>query len=127
MKTPCEIILWYILPWVRREIALSLINDHELTQAEVARRLGLTEAAISQYLSGKRGKEIKPTKELKSRIKESAKRLSESKDKVAIIEICKLCQMVRHSDLFPKIYKKHAGGDIPPGVCDIIDVEFKKE
>jgi hypothetical protein len=43
-----------------------------------------------------------------------------------VIEICRICKLVKSSDLFPRIYKKHAGGTIPPGVCDMIDVDLSE-
>jgi predicted transcriptional regulator len=55
MKIPCELIVWYVLPSIRRELARELVEKHKLTQAEVARRFGVTDAAISQYLKSKRG------------------------------------------------------------------------
>ena len=55
MKIPCELIVWYVLPSIRRELARELVEKHKFTQAEVARRFGVTDAAISQYLKSKRG------------------------------------------------------------------------
>ncbi|MFH1391265.1 MAG: hypothetical protein ABIH20_03065 [Candidatus Diapherotrites archaeon] len=53
---PCELVNWKILPAMRREIALYLIKDKEMSRKAVASKLGLTEAAICQYLKNKRGK-----------------------------------------------------------------------
>ncbi|MBA3044390.1 helix-turn-helix domain-containing protein, partial [archaeon] len=50
MKMPCEVIIWYILPGIRREITKSLLKNG-LSQREVAKKLGITDAAVSQYLS----------------------------------------------------------------------------
>ena len=55
LKTPCETIIWKSLPCIRRELAMLLISEYGLNQKEAASRLGLTEAAVSQYLIGKRG------------------------------------------------------------------------
>src|SRR5665647_1652059 len=55
MKIPCELIVWYVLPSIRRELARELVDKHNFSQAEVARRFGVTDAAISQYLKAKRG------------------------------------------------------------------------
>ena len=54
MKLPCESIIWDILPSIRKEFALSLINDYGLTEKETAKKLKITTAAVSQYISGKR-------------------------------------------------------------------------
>ena len=55
-KVPCEVITWYILPAIRRELATKLVKEHGITQKKTAELLGLTDAAISQYVSKKRGK-----------------------------------------------------------------------
>jgi len=52
---PCEIVSWNVLPAVRREISRYLINDKKVSRKIVATKLGLTEAAVCQYLKGKRG------------------------------------------------------------------------
>ncbi|HIH09468.1 MAG TPA: hypothetical protein HA254_02250 [Candidatus Diapherotrites archaeon] len=52
---PCEIISWHVLPAVRREIATYLINTKKISRKVVAGKLGLTEAAVCQYLKRKRG------------------------------------------------------------------------
>lgn len=52
---PCEIIGWQILPAVRREITRHLVVDKKIARKIVAKKLGITEAAICQYLKAKRG------------------------------------------------------------------------
>ena len=55
MQIPCELVVWYVLPMIRREVSKELVYTHGMTQAEVARKFGVTDAAISQYLKKKRG------------------------------------------------------------------------
>ncbi|MBY8996353.1 MAG: hypothetical protein KGD60_01385 [Candidatus Thorarchaeota archaeon] len=65
---PQEVEVWYVLPSIRRELAkvmktkvVTRINedgekvDHKVTQKEIARMLGVTEPAITQYLLKKKG------------------------------------------------------------------------
>ena len=52
---PCEIISWHVLPAVRREIASYLTAEKNVSRKIVAKKLGLTEAAVCQYLKHKRG------------------------------------------------------------------------
>ena len=54
--TPCEYMMWNGLPVIRKEIAESMINNFGLNQKEAAKNLGVTPAAVCQYLSKKRGK-----------------------------------------------------------------------
>jgi len=79
---PSEIQVWYVLPVLRRELALVLVRDNKLAQKEAARLLGITEAAVSQYLSGKRGNDIKLSKDVKAEIKLSAEKLLKGKSNV---------------------------------------------
>lgn len=65
---PQEVEVWYVLPAIRRELAkvmktkvITRTNengekvDHKITQKEIARMLGVTEPAITQYLLKKKG------------------------------------------------------------------------
>lgn len=71
---PQEIDVWYILPAIRRELAISLKKEG-MKQKDIAIRLRVTNAAISQYLSNKRASEIKFSDKIKKEIKLAAKRV----------------------------------------------------
>lgn len=107
MKAPCEIIMWYILPSIRKEIAKALIKNHGLNQKEAAKRLGITDAAISQYLSAKRGKVKITDPDILRDIKISAKRIIEGKEGDVIRETCRICGLLRKSKIFSDICKVH--------------------
>jgi len=57
MRFFCDVISNKILPVVRAEISRELINRYGLTQIEVAKKLGITQAAVSQYISRMRAKD----------------------------------------------------------------------
>ena len=52
---PCENFARFALPTFRLLVARNLIEKHDFTQTEAAKRLGITQAAISQYIHSKRG------------------------------------------------------------------------
>ncbi|MCH7902667.1 transcriptional regulator [archaeon] len=52
---PCEIISWQVLPAVRREISIYMVNEKNISRKDVAKKLRLTEAAVCQYIKHKRG------------------------------------------------------------------------
>ena len=54
MKSPCEMIVWDILPSIRAATAEELVK-RGISQKEVSRMLGITPPAVSQYVSKKRG------------------------------------------------------------------------
>jgi len=118
MKTPCEVMIWYILPWIRRELTNSMIDDLGLTQVAVAKKLGITEAAVSQYRSKKRGKVNITDKKIQDEIILSAKQIVESEDQIMIKEMCRICSLVRVSDLLPKLYQEHTGAPMPACLMD---------
>jgi uncharacterized protein len=120
MKIPCELIVWYVLPSIRRELSRELVGKYDLTQAEVARRFGVTDATISQYLKSKRGKskDLENSgkyEEFKAEIERSAKRLMEGSD--IVTETCRICDMVKKSGMLVKIYETHTGSKAPGCVC----------
>ena len=47
-RTTCEYIIWNGLPVIRKEIAVSMINDYGLSQKETAGKLDITPAAVCQ-------------------------------------------------------------------------------
>ena len=55
MSTTCESVARHILPLYRAFIAKELIEKHGYTQVKAAKKLGTTQAAISQYVTAKRG------------------------------------------------------------------------
>jgi len=56
MSTSCESVARYILPLYRAYVARELIEKYDYTQVKAAKKLGITQAAISQYISSKRGR-----------------------------------------------------------------------
>jgi len=113
MKIPCEIIVWYVLPIVRREVANELVNVHHMSQAEVARKFGVTDAAISQYLKKKRGdsaiiENSAKYPEFIGKIRESANLIAEGKTSFEA-EMCKVCSTVKQMGILDEIYQQQFG------------------
>lgn len=55
MSTSCESVARHILPLYRSFVAKELIEKYNYTQVRVAKKFGTTQAAISQYITSKRG------------------------------------------------------------------------
>ncbi|MDJ0270401.1 MAG: helix-turn-helix domain-containing protein [Aigarchaeota archaeon] len=55
MLLPAEIESKLTIPVIRAMVAKKLILEHSYTQEEAARALGVTQAAISNYMRGVRG------------------------------------------------------------------------
>ena len=76
---PQELEVWYLLPSLRKEIAKILVNEHELSQKEVAVIFGMTESAVSQYLKSKRANELKFSNQELAEIKKYADKIMQDK------------------------------------------------
>ncbi|GBC69265.1 hypothetical protein HRbin01_00961 [archaeon HR01] len=55
MLLPAEIESKLTIPIMRALVARRLVTNHNFTQEQVAKSLGLTQAAVSNYLRGVRG------------------------------------------------------------------------
>ena len=92
--------MWNGLPVIRKEIAESMIKDYGLSQKETAEKLGITPAAVCQYISKKRGRvEISDNKIL-SEIKNSAQNIIQNGGECVISETCRICKILRSSGDF---------------------------
>ena len=100
-RTPCEYLLWNLLPAVRNEIARSMVNDFGLNQKEVAAKLGITPAAVCMYLSEKRGKSNIKNEHILKEIKVSAENIIKDENIDLIKETCRLCKIIKSKGLFP--------------------------
>jgi predicted transcriptional regulator len=98
MDPQCEIVGKYVLPIFRAMLAKELVQKFNLSQTETAKKLGTTQAAISQYLSSKRAfKGIEHVEEFLPQIhtmaSETAQRLMNKEinaDEVTV-DFCSLC------------------------------------
>jgi predicted transcriptional regulator len=52
---PLELASRYVVPSVMRRLVEILVEEHGLSRVEVARRTGLSPAAVTRYLKGERG------------------------------------------------------------------------
>ncbi len=105
-RASCEYMMWNGLPIIRKEIAVSMINDYGLNQKETAEKLEITPSAVCQYLSKKRGSPHIFNEIILSEIKQSAKNIIDNGNENIIPETCRICKLVKKStehDLFYKI------------------------
>ncbi len=106
MKPPCEVIVWYVIPTIRAELAKELVRLG-MSQKDIAERLGITQSAVSQYIKDKRGRGIPVNKEVRKGIKMLAKQvMSEKEPKDTIPGICMVCAIVKSSGSLCDLHKK---------------------
>ena len=99
MKSPCEQIVWDVLPSIRAAIAEELIK-RGISQKEVSRMLGITPPAVSQYLSKKRGYNIEFREDIRQAIGVLAEDLIKEDIKGAdlVKRICSICRMLQDDE-----------------------------
>ncbi|MCS7135652.1 MAG: helix-turn-helix domain-containing protein [Aigarchaeota archaeon] len=92
------------MPSIRALIAKELIKKYALSQTEVAKIIGTTRSAISQYLSAKRGSRMirklrtNPTvRELISRITNTLMKNNPSKESINDM-VCEICRAIRSDE-----------------------------
>ena len=115
MKFPCEIIIWYILPTLRAELARELINLG-LSQKDASERLGITQAAVSQYVGKKRGKDIKLGEDIKESIRDLARDLVSGNANNLVPRVCEICRELKKDEKICELHKEH---DLIPEGCNV--------
>ena len=97
--------MWNVLPVIRKELAKCMINDFGLTQKNAAEKLGLTPAAVCQYLSQKRGgkTKIEIDDKMKKQIHNSAKRIIDNGTNNVVDETCRICKLLRKNGALSEI------------------------
>ena len=110
MKPPCMMVVQYILPALRVEIAKELSGDYALKNAEIARKMDVTPAAVTQYLNQTRGGEasdlIKDSDKVMGIVSEIAKDIvnEQSPPDMLLMKLCTACLTVRSERLMCKIH-----------------------
>ncbi|ARM31456.1 transcriptional regulator [Prosthecochloris sp. HL-130-GSB] len=98
MIFPCEKAVWYNLPQIRADIAAGLVKSG-MTQSLAAKKLGVTPAAVSQYMNKKRGSQNVKSKEYLAEIGNAVSKICEgaSEQEVRFI-VCRCCQLITESE-----------------------------
>lgn len=113
---PQEIEVWYIIPTIRRELSRLLTKRYKLTFEKTGEILGISKAAVSQYLGNKRAGKIKFTPEIKKEIEKSAKLISENKN-LAVKEIMKILKIMKVKGCACGVCKKFNKGILGQCSC----------
>ncbi|MBI2669164.1 hypothetical protein HYX14_04960 [Candidatus Woesearchaeota archaeon] len=109
---PQEIETFYVIPSLRRHIALGL-KERGLKQKDIASLLMINTSAISQYTSNKRGSQIDFDEQTLAEIKKSAALVT---DRLSYLkETQRLLRFIRNTNALCQIHKLFS--DLPSG-CD---------
>jgi len=102
MKFPCEELASTIIPAIRAEIAIKLSRNHGMKQMEISRILGITQSAVSHYITSFRGKQretIMSNPFIEEKIDEMATMMANGEfDENHICSLCKSIRSLLSSD-----------------------------
>lgn len=131
MKPPCEVVSKYVLPKIRAMVAKELVETHGLTQMEAASKLGMTQAAVSYYITSKRGykvSEFEGIPVIKTGIGEIANLLVEEASTLSVLKrICTLCYTLRTSAILCELCRVSSQiTDLECSGCEDLIKEFSK-
>ena len=106
MKTqlimPQEFEVFYVLPGVRREMALAMKASGK-KQKDIAKLLCVEESTVSQYVNDARASSLKLSSKLKDAVAESSKKV---KDKISLIrETQKVLSLLMKENVTCELHK----------------------
>ena len=85
----CDTMVRNLLPPMRAEMISRLVQKQGLSQSDAAKRAGITRAAVSQYLSKKRGvSEVQISNELDSLIDRWALAVITGESDINLCDVC---------------------------------------
>ncbi len=98
MIFPCEKAVWYYLPQIRADLAIELVKTG-LTQSQAAKKLGVTPAAVSQYIHKKRGMQSFKSKSYRKEIEMAVKKICEEASKEELLSfVCNCCHLLQKEE-----------------------------
>lgn len=118
MKPPCEIVVWYVIPSIRSKLAKELLNLG-MKQKEISQLLEITQPAVSQYISDKRGHEIDFEPEVEEYIKNMAKEMTtgELQPIDLIPKFCAVCKTIKTQEVLCQLHKEKVNIPTHCNVC----------
>jgi predicted transcriptional regulator len=115
---PCEVGVKTVLPAVKAVMARSIVEKHGLNEKQTAELLGLSQSAVSRYVSKERGNalEIDSSAEALAFIDKMVTFIIKEPDnKTEILKLfCRACAIIRRSGLMCPSCKK----EMPKGWAD---------
>ncbi|MAE49699.1 hypothetical protein CMI48_02610 [Candidatus Pacearchaeota archaeon] len=128
---PQEIEVWYIIPAIRRGLARCLTGHHGVSYDAVGKMLGISKAAISQYVNNKRAAKIKLPERAMKEIGRACDKLvadyevrstsdvhrrkgihrdGDARKGDAVSEITRILKFIRDKKLVLEVCEKHESG-----------------
>ncbi|HDJ96677.1 MAG TPA: helix-turn-helix domain-containing protein [Candidatus Aenigmarchaeota archaeon] len=122
MKPFCEVIVTDVLPALRALVTYELMNTYGLNQVEIAKKLGITQPAISQYIKGLRGHKVKilaKNESVMRMIRELSKEIANDsiRPREICMRFCEICKVVRKEKLICELHESKYPAIAPCDIC----------
>jgi predicted transcriptional regulator len=114
------IVVQHILPALRLEVTRDLVEKHGMKRSDAAAKMGITPAAVTQYLSRARGGSATTLLEGNEKVMELVDELSrdiaagESPLDVLLLKLCRACAAARSEGLICQLHRESM-----PGLTDL--------
>jgi predicted transcriptional regulator len=112
---PQEIEVWFVIPAIHRNLAQKF-KELNLSQKKIAAILGVTEACVSQYISGIRGTKVTFSESIQDEIAKAAKKIHFEGAKV-VREVQKICMIVKSSGLRCELHREYGKANESCRIC----------
>jgi predicted transcriptional regulator len=114
---PQEIEVWYIIPKIRKELADKLVNKYHMSYEKAGKILGITKAAVSQYLKNQRANKINLSKEIQLEVTNAAERINNNNN-LGLSEIQLLLKKMKETKCSCKVCKQYNKGVLDYCNCE---------
>lgn len=110
MKPYCVTVVKYVLPAIRVLITKELLEKYGLRKIDIADKMSISPAAVTQYSKGIRGssyvKEISGSEEIMKRVFEISEAVAdEDANPESIMEkMCEVCRLIRSDKIICKLH-----------------------
>jgi len=121
MLQPFEVVTSKLLPTIRARLAQVLLDEYKMRQVEVAKHLGITQAAVSHYKTASRGIDpelVKLFPEIDVFVSEVAARIADGMPQTQQVSlVSELVERLMNTQRFCEYHKRIAAIDPGCAVC----------
>jgi len=103
---PQEVEVWYIIPKIRKDMSVIFVNKFDYSYEKAGEILGISKAAVCQYIKNKRANKIKLSSEIKKEIEKSVKIIHENKSN-GLLEIERILALMRKTQSSCDVCKQY--------------------
>lgn len=121
MLQPVEVVTAKLLPAIRARLAQTLLDEHKMKQVEVAKHLGITQAAVSHYKTASRGIDpelMKVFPEIDAYVEQLAAQIADGMPQTAQVQsLTTLIEGLMRTRRFCDYHKRMAAIDPQCSIC----------